>query len=482
MKSTLRVLLLSAVFAAPSLAFAQSATEADAKAIEAKLLSLVEKDVADTGALSVKAAGDRYEVLFDLRKAIEKNIAPWTLKEANSILHTVQSAGEGLWDYSGQGPIRYASDIAAANQSGSVTLNIGNFENKGRFDESLKFIRSGEFKLADLMYSARAAQDSLKLEVKDYALKLALNEEKPGLGDITADASAHDITETFGTFPNPETKLTGAALTGRYLFEDVDFKGISRLVDFWNGSAKGKKLDALSDAERVALSEIIGQHAPFIKRLGENTSVDGVALTSAGNAVKIENVSYQWAVEDIGGDTAVVLGAKAKNIAVDAQALPPELKKALPREVSLGLRYSGFKFSAMWQALADPKLAREALGANDFYTKRILPDEKVLASFDNTYVRSDYYDITLSGDMQIPLSNPGKPEKADLKVVARDFDKTIKFLQDLSKENPQLSQVSFTALVMKGFGKIQDDGSVLWHFESNASGQMTVNGQPLPMK
>ena len=162
--------------------------------------------------------------------------------------------------------------------------------------------------------------------------------------------------------------------------------------------------------------------------------------------------------------------------------MPPAFKKALPREIGLGLRYSGFKLSAMWEALSDPKLAGEALAENDFYTNRILPDKKITASFDNTYVRSDYYDFTLSGEMLVPLKDPGKPEKADLKLVARDFDKTIKFLQDLSKEDPQLSAASFTALVMKGFGKMQADGSVLWHLETDASGKMTVNGQPLPMK
>lgn len=482
MKSTLRILLLSAAVALPSLAAADSVNETNAKAIEARLLSLMAKDLADTGALSVRAASDRYEVLFDLRKALEKNIMPWTLKDANSILHSLRSVGEGLWEYSGQGEIRYASDVAAANRSGSVTLNIGSFENKGTFDESLRFIRSGELKLGDLMYSSRAAQDSLRIAVKDYSLKLGVAEEKPGLGNISMDAAAHDISETFGTFPNPETKLLGKALTGRYHFEGVDFQGIARIAEFWNGSAKGKKLDTLSDAERAALSAIVAEHAPFIKRLGENTSVAGVSVMSANTAVKIENFSYQWAVKDIGGDATVALGAKATNITVDTQALPPVLKKALPREIGIGLRYSGFKLSAMWEALADPKLAREALAANDFYTKRILPDGRIIANFDNTYVRSDYYDFALSGDMQVPLKNPGKPEKADLKLVARDFDKTIKFLQDLAKEDPRLSQASFTAMVMKGFGKIQADGSVLWHLEGDANGTMKVNGQPLPAR
>src|SRR5690606_15645188 len=88
MKSTIRILLLSASLIFPSLAAADSVSEVNAKAVETRLLSVMTKDLADAGALSVKAAGDQYEVLFDLRKALEKTIAPWTVKEANAILHT----------------------------------------------------------------------------------------------------------------------------------------------------------------------------------------------------------------------------------------------------------------------------------------------------------------------------------------------------------------------------------------------------------
>lgn len=482
MTSTARMLLLSAAVAVPSMAAAQTVTEADAKAIESALLSLIAKDVADTGALSVKASGDRYEVLFDLRKAIEKNIAPWTLKDANSIVHSLHSVGKGLWDYAGQGEIRYASEFAAANQSASIALKIGSYENKGTFDESLKFIRKGAFKLGDVAYDTRAAGNSLKIAVKDYALTIAVDEKQPGLGDISADSAAHELSETLGAFPNPETRLAGAALNGRYLFENVDFAGIARLAEFWKGSAKGKTLDTLNETERAAFAEIIARHAPFISRLGENTSIDGVSVTSAGATVKIGNLSYRWAVDGLAKDAVFAFGAKATSITVDAEAVPPVFRKALPREAGFGLRYSGFKLSAMWEALADPKLAGQALTAKDFYTNRILPGEKMTASFDNTYVRSDYYDFTLSGDMVVPVKNPNKPERADLKLIAHDFDKTIKFLQDLSKEDPQMSAASFTALAMKGFGKVQADGSVLWHFEVGADGKMTVNGQPLPTR
>ena len=480
MKSTFRILLLSAFCTFPSLAAADSVNEANAKAVEAKLLSLMAKDLADTSALSVKAAGDRYDVLFDLRKALEKTIAPWTVKDASSILHALRPVAAGRWEYSGRGEIRLSTDLAAANQSSSMALNVGSFENVGTFDEKLHFIRNGEFKSSDLTLGMRSAQDSLKISAKDYGVKLAFAEKKAGLGDVSTDVVASELSETFGTFPNPETRLAGRALTGRYLFEDVDFNGIARLIDFWGGGAKGKAIDALSDAERAALSGIIAEHAPFINRLSEDTSIDDASVRWAGNTVKIQKFSYRWAIDDLGGDAAVVLGAKLTSLTVDADALAAALKKALPKEAGLRLRYSGFKLSAMWEALADPKMVRDSLATKDYYTKRILPDGKIKASFDGTYLRSDHYDFALSGAMELPLEDPGKPEKADLKLTARDFDKTIKFLQDLSKQHPQFGRASFAAMLMKGFGKVQADGSMLWHIKTDADGALTINGQPVP--
>src|SRR5690606_28692910 len=121
-----------------------------------------------------------------------------------------------------------------------------------------------------------------------------------------------------------------------------------------------------------------------------------------------------------------------------------------------------------------------SLGTEAYYTDRILPDGTVTASFDGTYLRSEHYDLALSGEMELPVDNPGKPAKADLKRTARDFDKTSKFLQDLSKEDPKFNQVSCVAMMMKGFGRVQADGSVLWHIEADANGALTVNGQPVP--
>lgn len=249
MTSSIRILALSACLAIPSLAAAQSVNEANASAVEARLLSFLGKDLADSGALAVKLAGDRYEVLFDLRKAFEKSIAPWTVKEANSILHSLRPLGDGLWEYAGQGNVRLATGLAAANRSSSVALNVGSFDNKGVFDEKLRFIRSGEFTADDVRLVMRSGQDSLTIAARDYAFRLAFTEEKPRLGDVSADVALREVSESFATFPNPEVRLGGKAVTGRFLFEDVDFNGIAKLVEFWSGSASGKTPETMTDAE-----------------------------------------------------------------------------------------------------------------------------------------------------------------------------------------------------------------------------------------
>lgn len=205
-----------------------------------------------------------------------------------------------------------------------------------------------------------------------------------------------------------------------------------------------------------------------------------MSVTWAGNAVRIDNLSYHWAIEDIGGDAAVVLGGRLEHPAVDAAAVPVSLKKALPREAGLGIRYSGFKLSAMWEALSDPQMTRQALTTKDFHTDRILPEGKVRMDFDDTYFRSEHYDVTISGGMDMPVKDGGRPYSADISVTAKNFDKTIKFLQDLAREDPGFGQISFTAMMMKGLGKAQPDGSVTWHVESDASGKVKVNGQPMP--
>lgn len=61
-------------------------------------------------------------------------------------------------------------------------------------------------------------------------------------------------------------------------------------------------------------------------------------------------------------------------------------------------------------------------------------------------------------------------------VTARDFDKTIAYLQANAKQTPELGQTAFFLLMAKGFAQTQEDDQLLWHVETDRTGQIKVNG------
>jgi hypothetical protein len=82
--------------------------------------------------------------------------------------------------------------------------------------------------------------------------------------------------------------------------------------------------------------------------------------------------------------------------------------------------------------------------------------------------------------MQVEMTQSDKPN-INVDIVARDFDKTVKFLQDNAATVPEFGQGAFMALMMKGFGREQPDGSILWNVKMGADGQVIINGQPMKM-
>jgi hypothetical protein len=112
--------------------------------------------------------------------------------------------------------------------------------------------------------------------------------------------------------------------------------------------------------------------------------------------------------------------------------------------------------------------------------KIIFPTGKMTLEFYNTFAKSDVYDVSLTGTMQVDPKNSDHPE-ADVTIKAKDVDKTVQFLQKNANTVPQFGQASFMLLMMKGFGKPDADGSMVWNVKLTPDGTVTINGQPMKM-
>jgi hypothetical protein len=477
MNAALRNVLAFTVALIPLASFAAEISEPEAKRIEGAISSSLPAAMRQTGVVRVAPLTDHFNVTLDLAGMLAKSTAPWTVKEVTPIVHALTPGADGLWDFSTQGAFKLATELLAANRTSAFQLSVGELQDTGKFDPSISFIREADISMKDVTSTMRSSQDTIKAGIKDFSAKIRSTDVKAGVLDVVSDYTGSGLAQTFGTFPNPEVKISGETLDGQLSAKSFDVAGIAKLMAFWRAEGRQQDIKSLKPEELKELSSIVGMHKPFVDGFGGQTTISGVRINSAGKAFMVEKLAYDWSFEDMAKDGAVVFGATAYNPSVTPGFWPAGLEKALPKEMAIHARYFGFKFEPVWEALSKPDMATR----DTEIRKVMLPDGRVTMQFSNTYARSDVYDLSLEGSLFMRPGRDDDQSEADLTITAKDFDKTVKFLQDNSKTVPIFGQASFFALMAKGLGKTQPDGSMLWNVKVDERGKITINGQPLPV-
>ena len=481
MRRPLPALLALSVLALPLTAWADPVTDADAKAVEQAIRAHGPAGWSAPDVLRVRPDGEGYSLTFDTAKSLAAGIAPWTLKEATPIAIGLKKQADGLWSIDSAGDLRLATELLAGNRTNALSLTLGGNSFKAVFDPQSKLPRSADLGFADALLSLRAAQDSMRIAAKDFSMASAIKDLPEGRGDVDADFAMKDVSATMGTFPNPEVKLSAATLECTYRMGKLDLAGLTALVRFRQSLPAGKDGEPLSAADRDRLREIFKVHLPLVDEVGGSAVATGLSLSQGSYGFTLERLDYTSRWEGISDKAAFVIGAEIVNAGVTPGAWPKELDAILPSAAKLNLRLTGFDMGAMWKDAALVRSEQElSLLPRDHTEKLMFPQGKLTAELSETAMKSSFYDVTLSGRMQLSMDRTALPV-GTLEVTAKDFDKTIKYLQDNSKPVPIFGQAAFFALMMKGLGKVQADGSLMWDVRFDETGKATVNGQPLPM-
>ena len=474
MNAAFRNVLALSIVLMPLASFAAEISEPEAKRIEGAISSSLPAAMRKAGVVTVAPSTDHFNVTLDFAGMLAKGVAPWAVKEVTPIVHALTPDVDGLWDFSTQGSFRLGTELLAANRTSAFQLSVGEIKDKGKFDPRIPFLREADVSLKDVTTTMRSSQDTIKAGIKDFSARIRSADVKAGVVDIVSDYSGSGLSQTFGTFPNPEVKISGEKLEGQQNFESVDLIGIKKLIAFSRRSTPRIK-GYLSDADHTAIAAIVKAHKPFVAKAGENTTIGNVSIASGGKKFLIERLGYHWSIEDIANDGFVVFGATFQKPSITPGFWPAGVEKAMPQEARINVRYSGFKLSAVWEALAN----LESQPLPD-YGRLMLPDGRLKYDFSDTFVRSEHYDFSLIGSV---FQYPGSRDRfeGDVTVTAKNFETTVKFLQDSSRTVPQLGQAAFVALMAKGLGKIESDGSTVWQIKFDTKGKITINGQPLPV-
>jgi hypothetical protein len=486
MRRSLHAALAMSALALPALvlpvaAWGEPTTEADAKAVEAAVRAHGPEGWSAPGLLRVRPEGEGYRLTFDTAKALANGIAPWTVKDATPVAIGLKKQADGLWNFSSTGDVRIATELLAGTRTNAMSLAVGASSLKGVFDAASSLPESVDFGFADAVLSLRAGQDSMRIAAKDFSMTSAVTGPAGSRSDVDASFAMKDASATMGTFPNPEVKLSAKTVDGTYRMGKVDLAGVSAILRFRQTLAPGKDAAGLSDADRKRLREIFKAHLPLLDEIGGTVVASGLSLSQGGNAVTLERLDYRSRWEGMSDKAAFVVGAELVNASMTPGVWPKELVPILPSAAKLNLRLTGFDTGALWKDTALVRSAQEvALLPRDHTEKLMFADGKVTAELSDTSAKSGFYDITLSGRIQLSMDRTSLPV-GTLHLAAKDFDKTIKYLQDNSKPVPIFGQAAFFALMIKGLGKTQPDGSLLWDVTFDEAGKIMVNGQALPM-
>jgi hypothetical protein len=168
----------------------------------------------------------------------------------------------------------------------------------------------------------------------------------------------------------------------------------------------------------------------------------------------------------------------AKQINVNSALLPEVYAPFVPQELDVQLAFPELNLAAVGEELMKVDLSDEKKSSaeSDKAFEKLLSGGDMVMAFPKISAKSSVYDAEISGEVRgTPMSKSDYSLKAS--ILARDFDKTITAIQDLAKSNPELNQVSFGLMMVKGFGKTDPDGRQRWDVSVARDGSVTVNDQ-----
>lgn len=488
MQRTIRAFLVASTLFQPVAALAQAPDEAGARKIEEALRTHGPRSLTGPGLLSkpgvlkVSPDGDAYRLLLDMAKLMADAVAPMTVKDAAPLAFKLAAQADGKWVFDSSTPFSLTTEQLAGGRSATMALATETGAIQGVFDPAILMPREASLGFTNFSANLRDARNAIKAGIAEISLRGGIKDLPEGQGDLDGTFLIDGLTATNGSFPQPEQKLTIGKVEGSYRLGAIDLVGLAAMVDFWNGTGTGKTVKTLSEAERGELRALLAKHVPMLDSVGGKLVATGISNTQGGKGYRLGRLEHETRWEGLSGKSTLTMTTRLVDVGVDPGLWPPGLEGLVPKEAALNITSTGFDFGALWKDAAELKTPEEmARLPRDHFDRLFMPQGKMIIDLADSYAKSGFYDLTLSGQMQVQRDSR-RPPVGTLTVTAKDLDGTVKYLQDNSKTVPMFGQVSFAVLMMKGLGKPGPEGSMVWDFAFDEVGKVTVNGQPMPMR
>lgn len=449
-----------------------------ANAVKDTLTKLLPKELAKSGLVTVNPAGTRYEIIYDLAKLLTKvDPATFTINGLAPFSTFATPLDSGLWNIEGDNKFNVSGHFKGKDEKPTdFSYSIASLVYAGVFDPAISYLRSGTSTAKDIKLTSKSDTDEVNASIASMDHKLSSTDSAGGNGriDLTGSGSMSTFVEQVSGAQMPPVEIRADSINVEAKVNDLPVKQIREMVFFILDHVEEKELSPENSGK---IKGILKEAFPLLTSFSETIGVNNLTVnTQMGNG-GVKAFGYNVAMDGPSDAMRFGFGMNAQDISLDSPLMPASYSAFMPTSFDLQLAVPNLDFASFGDAFMAmdfndkaPETSGEEMG------KKLFRDGQLTVEFPKISAKSDVYDIDMTGKIEGRVDSQ-KDYSMEATILARDLDKTIAAVQELAKTDPDLNQVSFGIMMVKGFAKTDADGRSRWDISISRDGAIAVNGQ-----
>ncbi|PDT31966.1 hypothetical protein CO660_00670 [Rhizobium sp. L9] len=451
-----------------------------ANAVKETLTKLLPQDLAKSGFITVNPAGTRYEVIYDLAKLLTKaDPATFTITGLTPFSMFATPLDSGLWNIEGDNRLNVSGHFKGPDQKPTdFTYSIASLVYSGVFDPAISYLRSGTFAAKDIKVASKTETEEVHASIASMDQKLSSTDSAGGHGriDFAGSGSMSDFVEQVSGLQMPPIELRAGSINVEAKVNGLPAKQIREMVFFVLDHLDEKEL---SPENSDKIKGIVKEAFPLLTLFSETIGVNDLTVSSEMGKGGAKAFGYNLAIDGPSDAMRFGFGMNAQEISLDTPLMPANYSAFMPSNFDFQLALPNLDFASFGDALMAMDFkdsASEKTGEE--MAKKLFRDGRLAVEFPKISAKSQVYDVDITGRIEGRVDTE-KDYSMEATILARDLDKTIAAVQELAKTDPDLNQVSFGIMMVKGFAKTDPDGRSRWDVSISRDGSVAVNGQQI---
>jgi len=481
MRRTIPLILAALAVLSAGAAPAAEVSDRAAGDIERSLTRYLPPELVSAGLLTVQAATTFYELRIDpavlAAKARAGGLAVEGLKPVTAYLRPTQ---DGAYRVEAATSLDVKGSFDRGAAKGSFSYLVEAMKLDGVYDPEILYFRAADWTAKSLAFASHSPQQSVEARFGESAMRVSAETKTAGLLDIAGTGVLNAFTETITGGEQGRVEISADVVNVDVNLDGARYKVFHDLVFFVLDNLQKKDL---SPAEAAKLKELLRAALPVFDNLTETITASNVTVDTAQGTFAARSVRYDIAMNGIAHATRVGFGVDIEGPSPPAGLLPAAFEGALPERATFRAAVTDLDLAGALTYLLDTADFSRPLTEEESREvgRIVLPTGAMNIAFEDVSAVSAVYDVHLSGRMRV---QPGKKDghSAEVTITARDFDRTVAYLQQNAAAVPQFGQAAFMLLMVKGFAKDLGNGAQSWDIAVGEDGKVLINGRPLPFQ